>query len=408
MELMGVGYLRAKLDSVRHRVLTRYAYYEMKDNHRSPDTVINAAIASRYPQTLGWCTKAVDQLADRLRVNGMNNDWFDMMGIYNVNNKDILFPSSFRGALISACDFFYVIPNDEGLPKIQVIDGANATGIIDVTTQLLTEGYAVLERDPRNDKPVIEAYFTPEKTMYIYNGKDIENVPNPVGYPLLVPIIYRPDARRPFGHSRISRACMSLQDSAKDVLVRAGISADFYSIPQKYVLGMDSEAERLDNWRATISSMLRFDRDEDGNVPTLGQFQQQSMAPHIDHFKMYANVFAGETGLTLDDLGFVSENPSSAEAIRAGHEALRVTASEAQRSFGVGIINAGFVAACLRDGIRYERSAIYDTSVKWAPIVEPDAAMLSSIGDGAMKINQAFPDYFTADTLEALTGIKKG
>ena len=43
---------------------------------------------------------------------------------------------------------------------------------------------------------------------------------------------------------------------------------------------------------------------------------------------------------------------------------------------------------------------------KWAPVFEPDAAMLSTIGDGAIKMNQAIPGYFTADNLRNLTGIE--
>ena len=42
----------------------------------------------------------------------------------------------------------------------------------------------------------------------------------------------------------------------------------------------------------------------------------------------------------------------------------------------------------------------------WEPVFEPDAAMLSSIGDGAIKINQAVPGYFGAGNLRDLTGIK--
>ena len=49
--------------------------------------------------------------------------------------------------------------------------------------------------------------------------------------------------------------------------------------------------------------------------PKLGQFQQQSMAPFTEQLKNAASGFAGETGLTLDDLGFL-DNPSSAEAIK--------------------------------------------------------------------------------------------
>ena len=109
--------------------------------------------------------------------------------------------------------------------------------------------------------------------------------------------------------------------------------------------------------------------------------------------------------MTLDDLGFATENPSSAEAIKAAHENLRVTARKAQRTFGSGFLNAGYLATCLRDDYAYYRNQIYMTKPVWEPVFEPDAAMLSSIGDGAIKINQAVPGYFSKDNLRNLTGI---
>ena len=121
---------------------------------------------------------------------------------------------------------------------------------------------------------------------------------------------------------------------------------------------------------------------------------------------MFASLFAGETGLTLDDLGFATENPSSAEAIKASHENLRLTARKAQRTFGSGFLNVGFLAACVRDDYKYQRQQLYLTKPKWEPVFEPDGAMLSSIGDGAIKINQAIPGYLGAENLHDLTGIE--
>ena len=154
-----------------------------------------------------------------------------------------------------------------------------------------------------------------------------------------------------------------------------------------------------------MSSMLSFGKDDDGDSPKVGQFTQQSMTPYIEQLRMFAALFAGETGLTMDDLGFVSENPSSSEAIKASHENLRLLARKAQRTFGSGFLNAGYLAACLRDDFAYKREQLYLTKPVWEPIFEPDAAMLSGIGDGAIKINQAVPGYFNSDNLRKLTGI---
>lgn len=164
----------------------------------------------------------------------------------------------------------------------------------------------------------------------------------------------------------------------------------------------------MDKWKATIASMLRIDKDEEGGHPVVGQFQQQSMSPHIEQLRMFAGLFAGETGLTLDDLGFPTDNPSSAEAIKAAHETLRLTARKAQRTFGVGLLNAGYLAACVRDRYPYLRRQLYNTIPKFDPIFEPDAAAMSAIGDGAIKINQAVPGYMSREVLMDLTGIKGG
>lgn len=388
----------------RTRVLKRYQFYEMKNIARdlgisTPPDLIGLNLA------LGWCGKAVDSLADRLVFRDFDNDNFDMNGIFAMNNPDVIFDSAVTSALISSCCFIYISLGDNDFPQLQVIDGGNATGIIDPITGLLKEGYAVLERDD-NDFPILEAHFMKGVTEYYRKGKwRIQKIPNNAPAPLLVPIIHRPDAKRVFGHSRISRACMSIQSSAVRTIKRSEIAAEFFSFPQKYVTGLSNDAEAMDKWKATMSSLITFTKDEEGDSPSLGQFTQQSMTPHTDQLRMFAALFAGETGLTMDDLGFATENPSSAEAIKAAHENLRLSARKAQRTFGSGLLNVGYLAACLRDNYPYLRNQVYLTKPVWEPIFEPDAAMLSSIGDGAIKINQAVPGYFNRDNLRDLTGI---
>lgn len=405
-EYKGVAYLRNKLTAKQLRVNRRYTFYEMKDRKLEQGVTIPPQLRRQYMSTLGWCAKAVDSIADRLVFREFENDNFKIMDIYRMNNPDVLFDSAILSALISSCSFIYISPDEEGFPRLQVIDGGNATGVIDPITGLLQEGYAVLKRDDKG-QPLLQAHFTAEETIYHQAGtgvirRDVNTAP----YPLLVPIIYRPDARRPFGHARISRACMYLQTFAKRTLERSDIAAEFYSIPQRYVLGMSPDAERMDKWKATVSSLIQIDRDEEGEKPVMGQFQQMTMAPLSDQLKMAAANFAGETGLTTDDLGFVSDNPSSAEAIKASHETLRITAKKAQKTFGTGFLNAGYLAACLRDEVSYMRKQFYLTTAKWEPIFDPDASALTVIGDGVSKVNTAIPGYFGADNLRDLTGIR--
>lgn len=405
MKTYGLDYLKRKLAAKQPRVQLRYHYYEMKKSVEDVRGMLPEGI-QWAAGTLGWCAKAVDALADRLVFDQFDHDAFMLGEIYRLNNADVLFDSAVLSAMISSCCFLYIGRSADGYPFLQVVDGGNATGTIDPVTGLMPEGYAVLERDDR-DKPILEAYFQPHRTEYYVDGKldPTRTLFHDAPYALLVPVIYRPDAHRAFGHSRISRACMSIMQSALRTIRRSEVSAEFYSTPQKYVLGLSEDAE-FNNRAATLSSFLDFRKDEDGDKPTIGQFQQQSMAPFAEQLRMFASLFAGETGLTMDDLGFVTSNPTSPEAIAASHETLRLTARKAQRTFGTGFLNAGYLAACVRDGQGYDRRAFAETKPLWMPIFEPDAGGLGRIGDAILKINQASEGFLGSRNIRQLTGLE--
>lgn len=404
MEYVGIDFLKNYLNTKRIRVGKRYQYYEMKN--LTFDFGISTPPELRFWNScVGWCAKGVDALADRLDFAGFRDDVFGFDEIFTNNNKDVFFPSGILGALIASCSFIYISEDDSGYPRLQIINADDATGVINPTTGLLNEGYAVLERN-KGMQPILEAYFKHEGIFFYESGRLVDVREYAVKEPMLVPIVYRPDAKRPFGHSRISRTCMSLVGSALRTIKRSEISAEFYSFPQKYATGLDQDAEHMDKWSAAMSAMMRFSVNQDGQDHVkLGQFTQQSMSPHVEQLKMFASLFAGEVGLTLDDLGFPQSNPSSYEAIKASHENLRLTAKAAQRAFNVGILNAGYLAACIRDDYAYTRQQIAITTPIWLPPFRADVSMLGAIGDAIQKINSAYPEYLTEDKILEITGI---
>lgn len=407
MSEKGIDYLRKKLNTHKIRVDMRYKQYAMQHNEQMVGITIPPEIRRRYRSVIGWCAKGVDSLADRLVFREFENDDFEVNDIFKVNNPDVFFDSVVLSALIASCSFVYISKGVDDEPRLQVIGAGDATGVIDPITGLLTEGYAVLERD-ENGAATLEAHFLQGQTNYYYKDKNIEDisVSHNFLHPLLVPVIHRPDEARPFGRSRISRAGMYFQRYAKRTLERADITAEFYSFPQKYVTGLSNDAEPMESWKATVSSMLQFTKDDDGEKPTLGQFTTSSMSPFTEQLRTAAAGFAGEMGLTLDDLGFVSDNPSSVEAIKASHENLRLAGRKAQRSLGSGLLNVAYIAACLRDDFPYTRSQFINTTPMWEPLFEADANTLTLVGDGVIKINKAIPGYIDGKAIRNLTGLK--
>ena len=409
MSEQNIEYLKKKLALKSIRVLLRYRYYEQKEHRDEQFSLTPPWLKGMYQSTVGWCAKSVDELADRLMFLGFDDgsDIYAADEIFAANNADVFFDSAIREALIGSCAFAHIAHGENGdrMPRLSLLTAKDATGIIDEQTYMLKEGYAVLDRD-ENGRPLVEAYFLPGHTEYRFADGSTAIEESACRYPLLVPIIYRPSSSRPFGHSRISRSCMYYQQLAENTLRRAEVTAEFYSFPQKYVSGTDPDMDAMDSWKASISAMLRFDKDADGDKPTVGQFQQQNMTPYVDQIRMAAAMFAGETGLTLDDLGFVSDNPSSADAIKAAHESLRVISRKAQKSFGNAFANVGFVAACVRDDMPYSRSLVPDMKAKWEPVFEPDASMIATVGDAAIKVNQTVPNFFNQNNLRDLIGIE--
>jgi len=394
--------LLSKLGSKAAYVSSRYAMYEQDYLPRPFPTIVPEKF-QQLIHVLGWATKSVNMLSDRVVFEQFGNDIINANQIWDYNDGDVLSDSLVLSALISSCSFIYISADADGYPRLQAIDGSRATGVIDPQTHMLSEGVAVLERDSLS-LPTKTAYFTPEETFVFDNEGNVSRYDNPTGFPLLVPVCHRPSEVKPFGRSRITPASIGYIHDAALVLMRTHCAGEFYAFPQKYALGLSSEVE-FDEAQATMAAFLKVTQDENGEKPTFGQFQQASMTPYIDELRSKAALFAGENDMTIDDLGFSTDNPATRESIEAAHESLRMSARKAQRSFGSGFKNAAFLAACLRDGRKYGRQIMADITCEWRPIFEPSPSSLSGIGDAVTKIQQAFPDYFTEDKLHRMTGM---
>ena len=141
MSEKGIDYLRKKLNLHKERADLRYKQYSMKHNDSSIGITIPPQIRKHYRSVLGWCAKGVDSLADRLVFREFSNDNFELTEIFDANNPDVFFDSVVLSSLITSCSFVYISKGAGDIPRLQVIESNNATGVIDPITGLLTEGY---------------------------------------------------------------------------------------------------------------------------------------------------------------------------------------------------------------------------------------------------------------------------
>ncbi|WP_075692432.1 phage portal protein [Corynebacterium sphenisci] len=162
-------------------------------------------------------------------------------------------------------------------------------------------------------------------------------------------LVHRPHLEREFGMSRITGTVMDLTDSAARTVLRMEGTAEFFSFPQRYALGVDGD-DFADTFRTYLNRFLALGRDTEGGLPQLGQFTASSPQPHIEQLRAVASLFSGETSIPLNYLGIVHDNPSSADAIRAAEADLITVTERAQRIYGAAWARVMGLARKVRDG----------------------------------------------------------
>lgn len=394
----------------RYRNVLRTTYYEGKQLFRDFGISIPPQLRSFEP-TLGWVAKGVDALVDRTHFEGFVSSGGNDFGVSEIvfdNNLEDEFQQSFTSSAMHACSFLTVTHGGDGEPDVLVLPHAadEATALWDSRKRALSAFMAVTSWDAGSPDGLL--MMTPERVYRFtkVDGKWFGKFDkNPVGQVLAVPLPYKPELKRPFGHSRISRAAMSITDAALRTVLRAEVSSEFYSSPQRWVLGADVEAFAGDNkWKAVMGRLLALERDEDGEVPQVGQFAATSPQPHTDQLRMWASLFAGEMGLSLNSLGIVQDNPSSAEAMYAAKEDLITDAIRATSTWGRSLVKAMHLAVMLRDGLDSVPAGLKDMR---AQFTDPSMASPSAQADAFVKRAQVIPGFAESEVGLEMAGLTR-
>lgn len=319
--------------SARNRLRRRY--YDYKNTLR--DLGISIPPQLKHVETVvGWPAKAVDAMSRRTILeefyldDGGSTADLGLDALLEANRLAMVAPQAHTSALIHATAFGFVTAGDtaagepEALLTVRSAEWATATW--DDRRRAVSEALSVVSVDDSGTPDHFVIYVPNLAIIARREGTrwDLRQVRHDLGVPC-EPIPYRPSLDRPFGSSRISRPVMALTDSAVRTLLRTEVAAEFYNAPQRYVLGADADAfGGKSGWEVMLGRLLLLSRDEDGNLPTTGQYPQQSMEPNIAHFRMLAQAFASETSLPLRSLGVVGDNPESAEAIVEANKELEL------------------------------------------------------------------------------------
>lgn len=382
----------------------RNIYYDSKN-------VLKDFGISTPPQLLnvetvvGWPQKAVDALATRSRLQGFEaaNDDIQAIidGVFRRSRLSTKYRQAVQSELIHSCCFATVALDADGEPRIDLFSAERAAAVWDDAKGRIAYGLTIDDFD-RNGTATAMSLYTDDACVRLkdngYGFWDWEIEYFAMGRPVMEAFAYRPTYNRPFGQSRITRAVMSITDSAVRCALGGDISFQFSVSPQKYLLGADKDAfAQKTKWEAYIGNIFAVGRDEDGQLPQFGQLSQGSMQQYESYMRSLAARFSGETNVPVSQLGVIHDNPASAEAIYAANEPLIIECEDlndgAQDTLRALMLMA--IAAKFDKPLSELTDEEQDFQVRFK---NPAMPSIVSQADAAIKINSAAPWYSSTTT----------
>lgn len=314
---------------------------------------------------IGWPALAIDPIDERLSVEGFRlgdatDSDQDLYEIWQNNCLDAEQSLAHVDAMAMGRSFLTIGSPDEPdePPVIAVESPLNISALWDTRSRKPTAVLQTYWVDWQRHA----ALYLPDQTISLAQNDNNEwEITNRDQHGFgMVPVIRmtnRPRANRRDGASEITPAMMSITDAACRTLLSLEIAREFYSVPQKYILGAtEADFQNPDGtlktaWQAYINNILALERDDDGNVPTVGQFQSYDPSTYTKVIDMYASKFAGMIGAPPQDLGLYTEgNPASADAIRSSEARRDRKAKRKQQLYGYAWTEAMKMAMRFQNG----------------------------------------------------------
>lgn len=302
-------------------------------------------IAKSLELVAGWPATTVDVLEERLDIIGWTDEYIN--DAYRTNALDVESSQVHLDALIYGISFVSVTAGAHGEPDplIRGHDPKTTTGIFNPRTRRLDWA---LTRDVDDKGNVYECTLWGIDELVVARRENphgpwtvVERIPHTFGRVPMVAFINRPRVGDRGGRSEITKAVRSYTDSAVRAMTSMDVNREFFSSPQRWAVGVteedfvDASGQKRTPWQTVAGRLWALPgADEDGTTPSLGQFDPISPGPYLEQITGLAQLLAAEAAIPASYLGFTTENPASADAIRQMEARLVKRAERRQRQFG--------------------------------------------------------------------------
>jgi hypothetical protein len=337
--------LSNKLSFLLPQMLTAGSYYDAEQRLYDLGVTVPAQL-SRVRTVVDWPRICIDPLVQRAVVDGFrlpNSTDVDteLSAIWQANNLDAEAPLCYLDALIYGRAYQIVGTNDDGGPLITVESPLNMAVQWDPRARRIVAAYQVFEDDGITRAALYKLDETVQMSRdgsspWVVDHRDQHKLNDT----LVVRFANRQRTSQREGRSEITPAIRNTTDSACRSLLGMEIAREFYSVPHRYGLGLtESDFTNPDGTaksalEMTMSKFVAFERDEDGNLPEVGQFQAFDPSVFTKIIDKHAQLMASYTQFPPAYFGQTSTaNPASADAIRVADAGIERRSGQVQDQF---------------------------------------------------------------------------
>lgn len=369
------------------------------------------------PLMINWAGLVVDSLEERLDIEGFrigDSDELDedLYDIWQANDLDEGSGEGHICSMVTSTGYHMLGPGvDSDTPRITMEYPDQVAVETDPATRRIVAALKVWKSDEALGAEDMACLYLPGRTITYQQGKRgafeaaevtregwAKALEDQQTSPLVpvVPMLNRP--RRGKGHTEL-KAIIPLVDAANQTATNMLAGIEHHALPRRWGINLsrddfvDAEGRPLPAWKIAAGYVWAVQRpvDENGNPlpsgegdrPQIGQFTASDLSNFHNSLRQISTLAASLYGLPPHYLGYSTENPASADAIRSSEARLIKRAERHQRTFGGSWEQTMRIALAM---IGRDPSEANRLETVWRDASTPTA---SAVADRAVKLVQA-------------------
>lgn len=379
MEFKALKKLRAQLINHIQPNEKKQRYYEAKQVIEHLDIAVPRNLQD-IGVAVGWAGTTVDALDERIDWLGWVSDDGNLNGLDEIFIDNNLATESNLGHIdaFTTGSGFVSVGNDKDdilggtsakMRQIVTVESSStATLIWDYRKRRAIAGYSQTVDEYKN--VMMESLYMENATIVLGRESPLDELvvvsrdDHNLGRCLMTRL---PNRSRPYqldGRSEITRAVRYYTDAAVRTLLGMEVNREFYNAPQRFVLnanpadfgvekGMTSEQKfkiGLSVAMGMINIIPPREDNTEGDPPSVVEMKVNPPTPYIEMVKAYSIQMSAETGLPATLFGFVTDNPTSGDAIVKSDFRVARRASRRIGGFAQGWREVGLLCLLARDG----------------------------------------------------------